>query len=171
MSWKTGGKSIVGVFGHLDGVTASIEAVSESGLTVHTVLSPVPRHEISDALKLKPSPVKYFTLLGGVTGMISGVALAAYAGVQWNFVTGAKPVLAWPTFAVVGFEFTILFGILANFVGMLLTSRLPRIKTASYYDPRFSKDRFGVVVRCPEDRLEEVRTLFRESGAEEILDR
>ena len=90
MSWKTGGKSIVGVFGHLDGVTASIEAVSGSGLKVHTVLSPVPRHEIQDALKLKPSPVRYFTLLGGISGLIFGVAFGGIRGGPVEFRHGSQ---------------------------------------------------------------------------------
>ena len=42
-------------------------------MKVDTIFSPIPSHEINEALGLKPSPVRYFTLFGGILGIVSNV--------------------------------------------------------------------------------------------------
>jgi len=112
--------------------------------------------------------VRYFTLCGGLLGAIGGVSLASYAHLQWSFITSGKPVLAWIPFVVIGFEFTILLGVLFTIAGLLINARLPRIRVPDAYDPRFSLDRFGILVSCREEEKESVSKLLREAGAEEL---
>jgi molybdopterin-containing oxidoreductase family membrane subunit len=161
---------LLGVFPFLDDLLKALKQLKSSGIPVHTVFSPTPRHEIRDVLELKPSPVRFFTLLGGSLGVAGGVSLASYAHLQWEFVTGGKPVLAWIPFVVVGFEFTILFGVLFTLGSLLLKSRLPRLRLPDYYDPRFSGDRFGVFISGADDALHKTRKILLENGAEEVRD-
>jgi molybdopterin-containing oxidoreductase family membrane subunit len=153
---------------YLDDLLSAMESLRRAGARIQTVYAPVGRREIQEALGLKPSPVRLFTLLGGLTGLASGLGLAVFAGLQWRFITGGKPVVSWIPFMIVGFEFTILFGILGNLIGMLLKARIPRVRLPDHYDPRFTEDRFGLVVSCPEDRREEITGIMRDSGAEEV---
>jgi molybdopterin-containing oxidoreductase family membrane subunit len=159
---------ILAVFAYLDDLLRALEALKGAGIKVHTVFSPTPSHEIQEALGARTSPVRYFTLLGGLAGFTGGIGLGTFTIAQWNFITGGKPLLPWVPFVVVGFEMTILLGFLSTLVGMLLNNRMPRLRLPDGYDPRFSHDRFGILVGCPRSGWAEVSRLLREAGAEEV---
>ena len=160
--------AVLGIFPYLDDLLKAVAAMRERRIRIRTVYSPTPCHEIQEALGTRPSPVRYFTLFGGILGLCGGLSLATYAMLQWGFITGGKPVVPWVPFVVVGFEMTILVGFLCTLAGMLLNNRMPRIRLPQSYDPRFSEDRFGILVQCEGGQREDVRGLFVEAGAEEI---
>jgi hypothetical protein len=162
-----GKPALMGIFAYLDDLVEAVEGLKRSNLDF-TVFSPIPRHELREAIPMKPSPVRYFTLVGGVFGIISGLALAVYTVLQWKFIVSGKPIVPWVPFVIVAFEFCILLGVLITVVGMLITTRLPQLNLPGYYDPRFSVDRFGVLVRGIEVKADEVSRILREAGAEEI---
>jgi hypothetical protein len=160
---------IVGVFEYLDDLLGAIEVLKERGIKVDTVFSPVPRHEIREALGLSVlSRVKYFTLAGGVAGILTGIFLVWYTSIQWNFIVGGKPII--PTYPTVipAFEFFILIAVFFNLGGMLFMNRLPRLRLPPEYDARFSRDRFGILVWCTEADSTQVSGVLKKSGAEEV---
>ena len=159
--------ALMGIFAYLDDLVEAVEGLKRANLDF-TVFTPIPRHEIREALSMKPSPVRYFTLFGGIFGIISGLGLAVFTVLQWKFIVSGKPIVPWVPFVIIAFEFCILLGVLCTVVGMLITTRLPQLHLPAYYDPRFSVDRFGVLVRGIEVREQEVSRLLREAGAEEI---
>ena len=57
----------------------------------------------------------------------TGFALAIFTALRWELVVSRKPVVALVPFVIVGFEFTILFSIFGNLIGMLVLSRLPKM--------------------------------------------
>ena len=57
-------EGILGIFKHVDCCVSSIEALKASGRDKVEVFSPVPSHEIQDALGVKPSRLGYATLAG-----------------------------------------------------------------------------------------------------------
>ena len=59
---------VLAVFGHLDTTVDAIGRLHAAGHTDFTVYSPIPRHEIEDALSQRVSPVRMFTLVGGISG-------------------------------------------------------------------------------------------------------
>ncbi len=129
-----------------------------------------PSEEIKEALQERPSPVRYYTLFGGLFGLISGFSLAVYTVLQWKFIVSGKPIIPWIPFVIIGFEFLILFGVLISFAGMLIHSRLPRLRLPAYYDPRFSNDRFGLLIYAARAEGGKIADLLKEAGAEEIHD-
>jgi hypothetical protein len=159
--------ALLGIFAYLDDLVEALGALKQANLDF-TVFTPIPRPEIREAIPMKPSPVRYFTLFGGILGIISGLALAVYTVLQWKFIVSGKPVVPWIPFVIIAFEFCILLGVLITLTGLLITIRLPRLRLPSYYDPRLSVDRFGVLVRCTEVPQSEVSKLLTEAGAEEI---
>jgi uncharacterized membrane protein len=159
---------VMGVFSYLDDVLAALSAAKRLQCTVNTVFSPVPHHEIQQALDMKKSPVGYATLFGGIAGIISGVSLAVYAHLSFRLITSGKPILAWIPFCVVAFEFCILIGFLTTLVTMLIANRMPRFRMPQHYDQRFSQDRYGVLVSCPAGKREKIIMLLKEAGAEEV---
>ena len=162
--------SIVGVFAHVDTTVRALEDLRAKGYHDLTVYTPVPVHEIEDVLERdRPvSPVRLFTLLGGLTGTVSGFLLTIWSSMQWGLIVGGKPVASIPPFVVIAFELTILFGGVATLIGLVALGRLPRFRPTAAYDPRFSSDRFGVAVHCPPERSASVRQILQSAGAEEI---
>jgi hypothetical protein len=158
--------SVMGLFTDENRTVSAIEAIKDSPWQLRRVHSPIPSHKISDALELKKSKVGYFTLAGGITGFFSGFLLAAFTAAQWNLIVGGKPVIALVPFFIVGFEFTILFAILGNVVGLIHQMQLPEFKGLEQYDPRCSGDHFGVTVSCQADELEGLKAFFQTRGGE-----
>ncbi len=162
------GKGVVGIFAYLDDLLKAIRTLNGANFRIDQVHSPTPRHEIQEALGGGVSPVRYFTLAGGAIGVLFGLALATYAHVQWHLITSGKPVLAWIPFFVIAFECCILFAVLSTLFGLSIISGLPRFRLPVSYDPRFSQDRFGILVSCGEEEEETVIRLLRDAGAEEV---
>jgi hypothetical protein len=157
---------VLGLFPNENKTVSTIEALEESPWVLDRVHSPFPSHKILDTLKLKPSQVGYFTLIGGILGFLTGFSLAMYTAVQWNFVVSGKPVLAWIPFVIVGFEFTILFSVFGNVLGLLTQCRLPDFDGLKQYDPRCSGDRFGIVVSCEKGQQKDLEKFFENQGGE-----
>ena len=164
-------KYVLGIFPDEDKTVSAIKALKNSIWELDQVHSPFPSHKILDALELKQSRVGYFTLAGGFLGFVIGFSLAVYTAVQWHLMVSGKPIIAWFPFFIVAFEFTILFGCLANFLAMLVFSGLPRFKRSPGYDERFSVDAFGLYVTCRSGEAERLKSLFTKHGALEVHER
>ena len=163
-------ETVLGVFAHVDTTVHALESLKAKGYHDLTVYTPVPVHEIEEVVERdRPvSRVRLFTLIGALTGTCSGFILTIWSAMQWNLITGGKPVASIPPFVVIAFELTILFGGIATLIGMVLLARLPRFRPSASFDPRFTNDRFGVAVHCPPERSGSVREILTSSGAEEI---
>lgn len=159
---------VLGVFAHLDALTRAIHSLRSSGYREITVFSPVPRHEIEEALEGGRSPVRFFTLGGGLLGCITGFVLTIATSLHYPLITGGKPIVSIPPFLIIVFELTILFGALGTILGMLLNIQLPRLSLEPGYDPCFSVDRFGLRLRCGQEHVEAVEEILRSVGAEEV---
>jgi len=163
-------ETVLGVFAHVDTTVHALEGLKAKGYHDLTVYTPVPVHEIEEVLERdRPvSRVRLFTLIGGLTGTVSGFFLTIWSAMKWGLVTGGKPIASIPPFVVIAFELTILFGGIATVLGMVILGRLPRLRPSPTFDPRFTNDRFGVAVHCASERGASVREILRSAGAEEI---
>jgi hypothetical protein len=162
------GPALMGIFVDPQDLLKAVEALGRREEC--TVFSPWALEPLNRALKKGASPVRYYTLIGGLLGLCSGLALAVYTVLQWRFVVSGKPIIPWIPFVIVGFEFLILFGVLSTFAGLLIHCRLPRRRLPAYYDLRFSEDRLGLLVPFGLTEKEKVTRLLKEAGAEEVHD-
>jgi hypothetical protein len=167
---KSSEKGLVGVFSCPDDLVSALKTAKKEGLKILAAYSPVKYEEISEVLGKKSSPVKYFTLTGGILGILSGFGLGFYTSTQWHLIVSGKPVSPIPPYIIIAFELCILIGVFFNLGAVLLFSRIPRPTPASYYDPRFSEDRFGAVIQCDEPEKERIREILTRAGAEEVYD-
>jgi Alternative complex III, ActD subunit len=158
--------TVMGLFTEEDRAVSAIEAIKDFPWKLLRVHSPIPSHKISKALKLKKSMVGWFTLAGGITGFCSGFLLAIYTASQWDLIISGKPIIALVPFLIVGFEFTILFSVFGNVVGLIHQMQLPDLKGLKQYDPRCSGHHFGVTVSCGSDELEGLKLFFQNKGGE-----
>jgi len=159
---------MLALFAELDAAVAAIEKLR--ALPVHdlVVFTPVPRHELEHALHEPESPVRIFTLVGGLTGAATGFALGTWTSLDWPLITGGKPIISLPPFVIIAFELTILFGALSTVLGLLISARLPRLHLEVIYDPTFSASRFGVYVLPEPGQAADVRRVLGDAGAEEV---
>jgi hypothetical protein len=158
----------LGVFDAVDTAARAIERLRGAKLRGIQVFSPMPSHDLEHALHAGESPVRIFTLVGGLTGCAAGFALATWTSMDWPLVTGGKPIISIPAWVIIAFELTILFGALSTVLGLFIMMRLPNRNVMQIYDPRFSQDHFGVLITPPAGREAEVRQILQESGATEI---
>jgi hypothetical protein len=157
---------VLGLFSNENQAVAVIRELEGKPWKLQRVHSPVPSHRIAAALKLKKSKVGYFTLMGGIFGFLAGFALAIFTATKWGLIIGGKPVVAWVPFVIVGFEFTILFSVFGNVIGILALTRLPRSKIAEIYDPRCSGDHFGILATYEAGQAYGFKELFEKNGGE-----
>jgi hypothetical protein len=158
----------LGIYDAVDSTARTIERLRAAGVKRITVFAPLPSHEIEHALHAGESPVRMFTLVGGLTGAATGFAFPTWVSLDWPLVTGGKPIISLPAWVIIAFELTILFGALSTVAGLFISARLPQRRIMQVYDPGFSSDRFGVLVMPPSGREAEVRDIMRDNGAAEI---
>jgi len=172
-------ETILGVFAHVDTTVRALEDLRARGYHDLTVYTPLPVHEIEEVLERdRPvSRVRLFTLIGGLTGIVSAFLLTIWSSLVWGQVTGGKYLQlgtggitgsSLPPFFIIAFEMMVLFGGLATVIGMVVLGRLPRFRPSPTFDPRFTNDRFGVAVHCAPERAGSVHELLRAAGAEEV---
>jgi hypothetical protein len=160
---------VLGVFDAAGKAAAAARALRTDGFGKVTAYAPAFDHNLDAAMGPGKSPVRAFTLAGGILGCALGFAFPIYTVLDWPLMTGGKAIVSLPPFVVIAFELTILFAALMTVAGFLLSSGLPRLKPAPY-DPRFSQDRWGVLVTCATERTEAARARLTQAEAEEVRD-
>lgn len=159
---------VIAHFRELDSLVEAIEELKEKRTGDITVYTPTPRHEIEHAIHPPPSPVRKFTLIGGLCGLAFGYWIAIWASDYWPLVVGGKPIASWVPYTIYGFEVMVLIGALSTVAGLFITSRMPRLTMMVGYDPRFSHGDYGVWVECPPEKARSAEELLREHGAVEV---
>ncbi len=161
-------QGLMASFDYLDSTVEAIKALRREGFDEITAFAPFPEHAIEHALGYGPSPVRLFTLIGGLTGAATGFAFTIFTSMDWPLVTGGKPILSIPAYVVIAFEMTILFGVLATVIGVFWNMRIPDLKTSVVYDPEFTAGRFGVYVTSSGDRLRAARSILESSSPSKL---
>jgi hypothetical protein len=154
-------------FVHIDAAVDAIRALRAMGQRNVVVYSPAPNHELEEALNQRVSPVRLFTLIGGLTGCAAGFAMTIWMSYDWPVLVGGKPIASIPPYVVIGFELTILLGALSTVTAVALFSVLMG-KRGIAYDPRFSDDQIGIFVPAGTDQVGAVENLLRSAGAVEV---
>lgn len=160
-----------GSFEYLDQMTHAVEKIREKGVQP-TVISPCPRHEIEHALGDPQTRLPFVSLIFGALGCLTGYSFTAWTASDWVLPVSGKPIVAIPTFTIIGFELTILFTAVFTLLGMIAfiifdTMRHPIPKGAKDY-VRFQRDRFGVVIPCEALKTKDFEELLKTCGAEEV---
>ena len=147
----------------------AIEELRASRVADFNTFSPIPSHKIEHAIGRSKSPVRWLVLAGGISGVLSGLAITIGTTYEWSLNAGGKPLVSWPPFIVICFELMVLLGGIFGFFGVLALSGVPTTAIAPGYESRFGEDRFAIVVRCDEAQAAGVESMLKESGAEEVV--
>jgi len=163
--------SLQGVFEAPGQVADAAKRLRKRGFAELEIYAPAAFPELDDALDEKPSRVRLFTLIGGLLGVVTGYSVPIWMSYDWPLTIGGNPFASIPTYTIIGFELTILFGGLATLLGLLAIGRLPYGsfgKSDRAYDVRFSGEEFGLIVGCRERDVAEVEALLRAHDAKEV---
>lgn len=158
---------VLGVFSHMDCLLDGISTLKEGGRDKIKVFSPAPFHQIEEALDEPVSPVRLFTLIGGLLGCSFGYLFTSFTALDWILPTSGKPVVSLVAYTVIAFELTVLFGSIFTMVGIFVNAKLMS-KRKTLYDDRFTEDKFGIFVPCTESEYEQFSKILTDNGAEEV---
>lgn len=164
MSETPGG--VLAAYRHVDAASDAIRSLKQNGYEGFTVYSPAPVHEVLDAVDHKVSPVRLWTLIGGLTGCAAGFAMTLWMSYDYAIVVGGKPLGSVIPYVVIGFELTILIGALSTLAGLAFHAW--RTNQRAPFDGRFSDDQIGIFVPCAIERRPSVEELLRSAGASEV---
>ncbi|MGB9197399.1 MAG: DUF3341 domain-containing protein [Terriglobales bacterium] len=122
----------------------------EAGYRKIDAYSPFPVEELAEAIGFHKNYVPLVTLIGGILGGLSGYLMQYYiAVISYPTNVGGRPYHSWPSFIIVTFEMTILFGAIFAVFGMLALNGLPMPYHPVFHVPRFAfatKDRFFLII-------------------------
>ena len=156
---------VTGLFKTQEETLAAVEKIQEKGWQVKEVHSPIPSSALARALGRKKSRIGWFTLTGGITGFFSGFSLAVFTATRWNLIVSGKPIISWIPFFVIAFEFTILFAVLGNVLGILTQVGLPDPDYEKNYDPECSGSLYGIEVASRPEEVDTLRDLLLGAGS------
>lgn len=158
---------VLASFAHIDAACDAIQALRAQGRQNITVYSAAPNHELEDALGITSSPVRLFTLIGGITGVCAGIGMTYWMSLDWPLMVGGKPIATVPPYVVFMFELMVLIGSLSTVAGVILLS-LRRPTTGLAYDARYSDDQVGIFVPCPAAEAPAMERMLRDAGSVEV---
>jgi hypothetical protein len=161
-------RGMVGVFAELDSTVEAIEELKHKAVGKLQVYSPTPRHELEHAVDPPQSPVRKFTLIGGLSGVMFGYWIAIWGSEYWPLVVGGKAISSWLPYTVFGFEVMVMVGALSTVFGMFWLAGIPRLTETVGYDPRFSAAHYGVWCECAPEKLAEAEAIMKRHGAVEV---
>jgi hypothetical protein len=142
-----------GMMAEFDSATALVAAARkthEAGYRKIDAYSPFPVEELAEAIGFHTNRVALVTLIGAIIGGLSGYLMQYWISViDYPVNIGGRPEHSWPSFIVITFEMTILFGGISAVFGMLALNGLPMPYHPVFNVPRFAmatKDRFFLIV-------------------------
>ena len=130
-------------------LVAAAHKTHDAGYKKIDAYSPFPIEDLTEAIHCT-NHVPLVTLIGACIGGLSGYLLQYWVAViTYPINVGGRPYHSWPSFIVVTFEMTILFGGISAVFGMLALNGLPMPYHPVFNVPRFAmatKDRFFLII-------------------------
>ncbi len=161
-------RGVIAHFKELDATCEAIEELKAKRLGDIAVYSPTPRHELEHAVEPPVSPVRRFTLIGGLAGATFGWWIAIWTSNYWPLVVGGKAISTWIPYTIFGFEVMVLVGALSTVAGMFINAGIPRLTMTVGYDARFSHGDYGIWVEAAPEKIAEAEALLKQHGAVEV---
>lgn len=124
--------------------------------------SPQPVHGLAEAIGFKKNRVALVCLVGGLLGLATGLGLQEWINLSaYPLNIAGRPLNSWPSFIIVCFELTILFGGLSACIGMFAMNGLPMPYHPVFNVPEFasaSRDRFFLCIESVDPKFDMTAT-------------
>ena len=157
--------AVYGLMAEFDDPGGLVKAAKQTyaaGYRQIDTFSPYPIEEAWEAIGQHDTRLSKIVLGGGLTGLLSGLALQEWVrNIAYPINIAGKPLNSWPQFIPVTFELTILFAALSGVIGMILLNGLPMPYHPVFNVARFeraSRDKFFLLVESADPKFDRERT-------------
>lgn len=161
--------TLLAIFEDIDPAATAIEKLHEMGVTDENinVISSVP---IAHKILGRPHPhtnVSRLSLGGAIAGFTFGLFLNFGTPNLYYVPVGGQYITPIPPGMIILFEMTMLFALLATFLGVFLDSYFPNYRPMEY-QPEISDGKIGIFFRCGQDEQKKFTDALGTMGAESI---
>jgi hypothetical protein len=165
------GAGVYGLMAEFDSAQELLDAAHKAhhaGYQKMDAYSPYPVEGLAEAIGFHKNRVALVVLIGGLIGGLSAYALQYWVAViTYPTNIGGRPYHSWPSFIIVTFELTILFGGLSAAIGMLALNGLPMPYHPVFNVAEFAKateNKFFLVVEATDPKFDAAGTRSFLSG-------
>ena len=164
---------LMGYFEKPSEIYHACEEFRDAGYKAFDAQTPFPVHGLENAMGLKPSRLPFVVLTGGITGLLSAIALTWYVNYDYPINISGKPPFSYQIYIPIYFELTILFSALSCFFGLWIMSKLPMFFHGTMRHPaapRATDDAFMLVIEAKDPKYDATKTraLLEKVGAKGI---
>lgn len=161
--------TLLALFQDIDPAADAVEKLHKLGVTDENinVISGVP---IAHKMLGRPHPwtnVSRLAMGGAAAGFCFGLFLNFGTPYLYTVSVGGQYITPIPPGVIVTFEMTMLFALLATFLGVFLDSYFPNYRPLEY-TPEISDGKIGVFFRCAKDEQKKFIDALSKLGAESI---
>lgn len=161
--------TLLALFEDIDPAANAIEKLHEMGVTDDkiNVISGVP---VAYKMLGRPHPstnVSRLSLGGAVVGFIFGIFLNFGTPNLYGVPVGGQYITPIPPGLIITFEMTMLFALLATFLGVFLDSYFPNYRPMDYVK-EVSDGKIAIFIVCSKENKEKVTKAMNALGAEEV---
>ena len=162
---------ILGVFDQEEQLLAAFRRMKEEAMEIEDVFTPYPVHEVLE----KHGKKSKITIVGWFYGLFAALVVLAFlvytAVLDWPLNYGGKPSSAFPSFLVVTIILTILsITILSLFTFSWRANLWPSNEKPIYHE-RATDDKFVILLKKENVDPGKANSVFRETGALEIIEK
>jgi len=161
--------TLLALFEDIDPAAEGIEKLHEMGVTDDriNVISGVPVLERMLGRPPQWTNVSRLALGGAVAGFMFGAFLNFGTPNMYTVYVGGQPIMPIPPGLIIIFEMTMLFALLATFLGVFLDSYFPNYRPLEYV-PEISDGKIGVFFKVPDGEQKKFVEALNKVGAESV---
>ncbi|HET9912682.1 MAG TPA: quinol:electron acceptor oxidoreductase subunit ActD [Anaerolineales bacterium] len=162
--------TLLALFQDIDPAAEAIDKLHNMGVTDDrlNVISGIP---ITHKMLGRPHPwtnVSRLALGGAAAGFITGLFLNFGTPLLYTVRVGGQYITPIPPGLIIVFEMTMLFALLATFLGVFLDSFFPNYGPMEYV-PEISDGKIGLFFKIPQDDQQKFTEVMNQMGAESVV--
>ncbi|RPJ26056.1 MAG: DUF3341 domain-containing protein [Chloroflexi bacterium] len=162
--------TLLALFEDIDPAAEAIDKLHEMGITDDriNVISGIP---VTHKMLGRPHPwtnVSRIALGGAVAGFFVGLFLNFGTPLLYNVSVGGQYITPIPPGLIIVFEMTMLFALLATFLGVFLDSFFPNYRPMEYV-PEISDGKIGVFFKVLQEEQQKFTDALSQLGAESVM--
>ena len=143
-------KAVYALYADPEDAQRAVNGLRAAGIAERniTVISGEPIEEYEFGQRDKATWLHWIAGAGGAAGLLVATWLSWMTERAWPLLTGNMPVVAWWPNLIIMFELTMLGGILATVIALLITAKIPS-RAPTLYDAEVADGRILVGVENP----------------------
>jgi len=161
--------TLMALFEDLDPAAEAIDQLHKMGIQDDqiNVISGVPVMERILGRPMQRTNVSRLAMGGAIAGFLFGAFLNYGTPKLYSLHVGGQPLLPVPPGMILLFEMTMLFMLLATFLGVFLESYFPNYRPLEYV-PEVSEGKIAIFFKCPQGEQKKFQEAMSKAGAQSV---